>query len=107
MTFADLLLSPPELATLRGLWLVLPPDVAASALAKQELYGDPAHRIAPIAGPDGRFALCADLLTEIAPGGLHAVLFARLDAGKFAAVEVIDTAALRAAGWFNSAGNSL
>lgn len=103
MTFADLLLSPPSLETLRGLWLVLPPDVAASALAKQELYGDPVHRVAPIAGPDGRFALCADLVTEVGPGGIHAALFASFDPGAFAEVEVLTRAELEADGWFQDA----
>lgn len=102
MTLADLLASPlPPLAELRGLWLVIPADVAATLLAKQESHGDPRHRVAPIHGPDlASVALCADLLTEVAPGGLHAATFAALDSGRFADVEVATFAALEAAGWF-------
>jgi hypothetical protein len=41
-------------------------------------------------------------LTEVGPGGLHAALFAHLDSGRFGAVEILSTDALRAAGWFAS-----
>lgn len=103
MTFAALLATLPRpLAELRELWLVLPADVAANLASKQAAHGSPVHRVEPVAGPasDPRFALCADLVSEIGPGGLHAGLFAHLDAAKFATVEILDTATLRAAGWF-------
>lgn len=37
----------------------------------------------------GKFALCADLLTEIGPGGFFRDSFSALDRSKFAAVAVI------------------
>ena len=101
MTFADLIAAPmPDLATLRGLWLVLPAEVTAALLEKQAAHGSPVHRVAPLAGPDGRFALCADLVTEIGPGGIHHALFASFDAALFAAVAVSTRADLEAEGWF-------
>ena len=102
MTFAALLSTLPRpLAELRDLWLVLDAQTAADLAAKQAAFGSHVHRIEPVAGPDGRFALCADLVTEIGAGGLHAALFAHLDAGKFADVEILDTETLVQLGWFN------
>ena len=101
MTFADLIAAPlPDLATLRVLWLVLPAEVNAALLAKQAAHGSPVHRVAPIAGPDGRFALCADLTTEIRPGGIHHALFASFDAATFSAVAIATRVELETAGWF-------
>lgn len=104
MTFTDLLSSPADLATLRGLWLVLSPEVAAALAAKQAAHGSPVHRVEPVAGPvaDPRFALCADLVTEIRPGGIHHALFASFDVAAFSAVEVLTRAELEAAGWFSA-----
>lgn len=106
LTFSDLLTAPPDLATLRGLWLVFSGEVAAALEAKQAAHGSPVHRVAPVAGPDGRFALCADLVSEIGPGGIHAALFATFDHALFPAVEVAPLSALTAAGWFAPAEES-
>ncbi len=104
MTFAQLISSPPDLDTLRGLWLVLDAATATDLAAKQSAHGSPVHRVAPVAGPasDPRFALCADLVSEIQPGGLYHPLFASLDPAKFAAVQVATRAELESAGWFAS-----
>jgi hypothetical protein len=101
MTLADLIAAPPSPADLRGLWLVFDANLAAAALAKQADHAQ--HRIAPVPGPDGRFALCADLLTECAPGGLYHPTFAALDAARFGEVEIVSTDSLRASGWFAAA----
>jgi hypothetical protein len=102
MTFADLLTAPPPLAELRDLWLVLDAATAADLAAKQAAYGSGVNRIEPVAGPanDPRFALCADLVTEIGPGGMHAALFAHLNAAVFSTVQILTRAELDAAGWF-------
>jgi hypothetical protein len=42
-------------------------------------------------------------VSEIAPGDIHAHLFASLDATQFAAVEIQTTDQLRTAGWFTPA----
>lgn len=38
---------------------------------------------------DGRFMLCADLLTEISSGGLYAEGFAKLNRERFVEIEVV------------------
>lgn len=107
MTFAALLASPPPLAELRALWLVMPAALADTMLAKQASIPG-AHRVAPILGPAGaEAAVCADLVSEIGPGGLYAPLFAALDAGQFGAVAVRTFAELSAAGWFAAADSPL
>lgn len=100
MTFAALLSAPPPLAELRALWLVMPAALAETMLAKQAALPG-AHRVAPIRSPDGlSAAVCADLVSEIGPGGLYAPLFAALDAAQFGAVAVVPFSELVASGWF-------
>lgn len=107
-TLAALLAAPPaDPAELRDLWLVIPVALAETLAVKQAALdaADPAaplrHRVAPVIGPDlTHVALCADLITEIRPGGLYHPLFASLDAATFAEVAVVPIATLRAAGWF-------
>lgn len=102
MTFADLLTQPHTLAALRDLWIVIDAATAADLAAKQDAFGSTVNRIAPVAGPasDPRYALCADLVTEIQPGGMHAHLFSHLNQSAFASVVVAPRADLEAAGWF-------
>ena len=47
------------------------------------------HQASPVELSDGRFMLCADLLTEIHPGGLYSQGFGLLDTDLFSQVEVI------------------
>jgi hypothetical protein len=105
MTFADLLTTPRTLAELRDLWLVFDTAAAADLAAKQDAHGSPVNRIAPIAGPasDPRLALCADLMTEIGAGGMHAHLFSHLNAAAFSTVTISTTDELTALGWFATA----
>ena len=59
--------------------------LAAAQAARPESH----HRAAPVQLTDGRWMLCADLLTEISPGGLYADGFALLPPEMFAEVDVI------------------
>jgi len=47
------------------------------------------HQASPVELTDGRFMLCADLLTEIHPGGLYSQGFGLLDTDLFSQVSVI------------------
>ena len=106
MTFAALLSSPPPLAELRALWLVMPAELAAAMLAKQAALST-SHRVAPVVGPSlAEAAVCADLVSEVGPGGLYAPLFAALDAEQFGVVTVVPFAELTAAGWFAAPADS-
>ena len=80
----------PSLEILRETWLVFPADFAPILEAAQ--VDQTALRVAPIQLADNRLALCADLLSEIQPGGAFAVPFSRLPSELFASVEVIDAA---------------
>jgi hypothetical protein len=97
MNLADLLQSlPPEtpidIDVARGLWLVFDAEYLDELDAAQS--DQTTHRAVPIELTDGRFALCADLLTEI-NGGIFALQFSRLNAANFANVQVIDTATIQ------------
>lgn len=89
MTLAELLNQPlPDLATLRGLFVVFPGELLAECEAAQA--DATSFRVHPIGLDDGRFALRADLLSEIGPGGVFASSFAKLDAEKFDQVEILE-----------------
>lgn len=47
------------------------------------------HRVAPVQLQDGRWMLCADLLTEVHASGIYAGIYARLPQELFDRVEVI------------------
>lgn len=109
MTFAEPLATPRPLAELRELWLVLDAPTAAAFEAQQAEHGSAVNRISPIAGPasDPRFALCADLITEIGEGGMHAHLFSHLNAAAFSAVAILSRAELESLGWFAAQPDSI
>ncbi len=102
MNLSDLLASHPpkpassytaeELATLRSLWLVMPQELSDYLVAEHQAHGNPIHVPQPITLTDGRKALCADLLTEIAPGGLYSLGFDQLVPESFEMVDVLTTA---------------
>ena len=58
-------------------------------LAAQAERQEAQHRAAPVQLTDGRWVLCADLLTEIQSGGIYADGFALLPAELFEQVEVM------------------
>jgi len=89
MTLADLIQQPVSYEATKDLALVFSPALAAQLAAVQSEYGNPRHVASPVDLVDGRKMLCADLLTEIAPGGLYSGGFAHLPAELFPLVEVL------------------
>lgn len=73
MTLSDLTL-PLSLEAARGLALVFTPQLAGRLAELHAEYGSPNCVPMPRTLTDGRLMLCADVLTEIEPGGLlHAM----------------------------------
>jgi hypothetical protein len=89
MTLADLITQPVSYDTTKDLALVFSPELAAQLAAVQSEHGNPRHVASPVDLVDGRKMLCADLLTEIGPGGLYSGGFAHLPAELFPSVEVL------------------
>jgi hypothetical protein len=89
MTLADLISQPVSYETAKDLALVFSPELAAQLAAVQSEYGNPRHVASPVDLVDGRKMLCADLLTEVGPGGLYSGGFAHLPAELFHTVEVL------------------
>lgn len=92
MTLADLIQQPISYETSKDLALVFSPELAAQLAAIQVQYGNPKHVASPVDLTDGRKMLCADLLTEVGPGGLYSSGFAHLPAELFPLVEVLPMA---------------
>ncbi len=69
---------------LRVMWLVFDASIAHRLADAQPAYQ---HQVAPISLTDGRYALCADLLTE--KDGIYAPTFQSLDQTAFPLVNVI------------------
>jgi hypothetical protein len=88
MTLADLIIQPISYEGTKDLALVFSSELAAKFAAIQDEHGSRFVAL-PVDLVDGRKMLCADLLTEIGPGGLYAQGFAHLPAELFAQVEVI------------------
>jgi hypothetical protein len=89
MTLADLITQPVSYETAKDLALVFSADLAAQLAAVQAEHGNPRHVASPVDLTDGRKMLCADLLTEVSPGGLYSGGFAHLPAELFPSVEVL------------------
>lgn len=89
MNLAELLATSPDLATLRGLALVLSPALHDTLTAVQATLPERACVVQALPLTDGRWMLGADLLSEIGPGGLYADGFGRLPAAAFPTVEVL------------------
>ena len=93
MTLTDLIAEPlPPLDSLRLTWLVFDSSLLDELNAAQE--GETRNRAEALLLNNGRYALCADLLTET--NGLYAGAFSRLNPANFPAVEVLDDASFRA-----------
>jgi hypothetical protein len=89
MNLADLTL-PISYADARGLALVFTPQLAARLAELHGQHGSTNCVPVPRVLTDGRLMLCADLLTEIGPGGLlHAMWAAADQAVLGASVEVL------------------
>ena len=89
MTLADLISQPVSYETTKELALVFSPELAAQLASVQSEHGNPRHVASPVELVDGRKMLCADLLTEVGPGGLYSGGFAHLPAELFPLVEVL------------------
>jgi hypothetical protein len=89
MTLADLINQPVSYDTAKDLAIVFSPALAAQLAAVQAEHGNPRHVASPVDLTDGRKMLCADLLTEIGPGGLYSGGFAHLPSELFPSVEVL------------------
>jgi hypothetical protein len=89
MTLADLITQPVSYETTKNLALVFSSELAAQLAAVQSEHGNPRHVASPVDLVDGRKMLCADLLTEVGPGGLYSGGFAHLPAELFPSVEVL------------------
>jgi hypothetical protein len=92
MTLADLIQQPVSYETAKNLALVFSPELAAQLAAVQSEHGNPRHVASPVDLVDGRKMLCADLLTEVGPGGMYATGFGFLPTELFPLVEVIPMA---------------
>jgi hypothetical protein len=73
---------------LKDLALVFNASLKNILEATQETFNSQ-HKASPIALTNGSYMLCADLLTEIQPGGLYSQGFGLLDNDLFAQVGVI------------------
>lgn len=89
MTLDQLLQGGANAEDLRSMWLVFDAAIAQRLKDAQPAYQ---HQVAPITLTDGRYALCADLLTE--KDGIYAPTFAALDQSAFPQVEVIHGSAI-------------
>ena len=77
-------------AEARGLALVFSPALAARLGQLHAAHGSTNCVPVPVTLTDGRLMLCADVLTEVRPGGLLAAMWAAADQAVLgAAVDVI------------------
>ena len=84
MTLDQLLQGDANADDLRTMWLVFDASIAQRLADAQPAYQ---HQVAPITLTDGRFALCADLITE--KDGIYAPTFQALDQTAFPLVQVV------------------
>ena len=89
MTLADLISQPVSYETAKDLALVFSAELAAQLATVQAEHGNPRHVASPVDLVDGRKMLCADLLTEVGPGGLYSGGFAHLPTELFSLVQVM------------------
>jgi hypothetical protein len=76
-------------AELKGHALILSPELVAILEGVQDTLGSRQHIAQPTPLSDGTFMLCADLLSEIGPGGLYHKGFAAIPPQHLAAVQVV------------------
>ena len=88
MNLLELIQQNKSYSELKGLALVFNSSLKDILEATQETFASQ-HKASPVELTDGRYMLCADLLTEIQPGGLYNQGFGLLDSDLFAQVEVI------------------
>jgi hypothetical protein len=88
MNLQELIIQNKSYEELKDLALVFNDSLKNILEATQETFNSQ-HKASPVELTDGRFMLCADLLTEIQSGGLYSQGFGLLDTDLFSQVEVI------------------
>ena len=88
MNLQELILQNKSYEELKGLALVFNSSLKEILEATQETFNSK-HKASPVELTNGSFMLCADLLTEIHPGGLYSQGFGLLDTDLFSQVSVI------------------
>ena len=83
----------PSYETARQLALVFNVDIAEKLDKLQKANEERRHKVDPVLLKDGRYMLCADVLTEIGENGVFAEGFAMLNKELFNQVDVIAWAA--------------
>lgn len=69
--------------------LILPLTTVTAINAAQEAIAATRHRVQPVATTDGRWLVAADILPELAPGGLFEAALPHFDAAALGGVEVL------------------
>lgn len=92
MNLPELLAAQPDLATLRGLALILSPEPRDQLTTVQAALPPRTCVAEPLELTDGRFMLGADLLSEIGPGGIYHEGFGQLPQEALPLVEVLPMA---------------
>ena len=88
MNLQELIIQNKSYEELKNLALVFNSSLKEILESTQETFNSQ-HKASPVELTDGRFMLCADLLTEIQTGGLYSQGFGLLDNDLFAQVEII------------------
>ena len=92
MTHADLINAlfpdgPP--ADYKAYALLLPLETVQAMQAAQEAVASERHKVQPVATTDGRWLVSADILPELAPGGIFAAALGHFDGSALGGVEVM------------------
>jgi hypothetical protein len=72
--------------------LLLTTTTVQAMSAAQDAVGSTRHKVRPVATTDGRWLVSADILPELAEGGIFAPALPHFDAAALAGVEVVDWA---------------
>jgi hypothetical protein len=99
MTLSQFLSHPlPDTATLQTLAIVFDTTLAQKMIDAHAWYGDQRYGVHPGATADGRWFHVADILTQcIAPAGIYAAGFSRLDTQNFSLVQVVPLSSIEIA----------
>lgn len=89
MTLDTFLQQPLDAAAAKGYALVFSSELRDLLESIQAEHGDPRHRVKPVGLTDGRWMLCADVLTEVGERGIYSAGFGHLDPALFSQVQVL------------------
>ncbi len=76
MTVSELIQNPPAIEALRGMFIAITQEQNDAIQAAQDASSS--MRVSPVPLTDGRWAICADILSEIHEGGIFHASFSRL-----------------------------